>query len=339
MSQSLNNELQHKIDQKTKPLGSLGQLEAIGKQIGFIQNTLSPNLQSPHILVFAGDHGVVTNSSVSLYPQEVTCQMVLNFLNGGAAINVFCRQHNIKLLTIDAGVKGDFETDNPGLIHQKIRPSTRDYSKEKAMTTFEVNQAIDLGKKIVHDVKETGCNIIGFGEMGIGNTSSASLIMHSITGIPLSECVGKGTGLDDEGVKHKYTILQQALNLHGIPQDPIAILACYGGYEIAQQCGAIIAAANKGMVILIDGFITTSALLIASQLHPEVLSFCIASHQSDESGHKKMLSFLSLQPVLKLGLRLGEGTGCALAYPIIESSINFINEMASFEQAGISKNT
>lgn len=329
--------LQEKIDLKTKPQGALGQLEQIAKKIGVIQKSLSPTLTRPHILVFAGDHGIAANKEVSNYPQEVTYQMVLNFLSKGAAINVFCDQHGIELLVIDAGVRGTFDTSSDMLLHQKIRESTTDYSLTPAMTMEELTQSIDMGRRSVKGILQSGCNVVGFGEMGIGNTSSAALLMHCLTDIPLEQCVGRGTGLRDDRLQKKLSILQQVLEHHGTLNDPSQVLMTYGGFEIAQQVGAMLEAAEQGMIILIDGFITTSALLVASKMSPGITEYCLASHQSDEAGHQKMLASLGLEPILKLDMRLGEGTGCALAYPLILSSINFLNQMASFASAGVTK--
>ncbi len=330
----MEQELQQKIDLKTKPPGSLGVLESIAKKTGSIQQTLTPTLNNPCMLVFAGDHGIV-DEGVSPFPKEVTFQMVMNFLNGGAAINVFCRQHNINLQVVDAGVDHDFPENAKGLIHAKIAKGTRNFLKEAAMTNELCEQAIQKGREIVAQKYNEKCNIIGFGEMGIGNTSAASLIMHKCTGKPIKECTGRGTGHDDNGLDKKTAILAKASEQHNV-QYPMDILATYGGFEIAMMAGGMLEAAEKGMVIMVDGFIATSALLIAYQMDVKVPDHCIFCHQSDEAGHKAMLEYLSAEPVLKLGMRLGEGTGAAVAFPIIQSAVNFLNEMASFDDAGVS---
>lgn len=331
---TLREQLQHKINNKTKPIGSLGKLEEIAIQIGLIQNTLNPELKNPTILVFAADHGIA-DSGVSPFPKEVTRQMVLNFLHGGAAINVFCKQHNIQLKVIDAGVDADFDS-NPNLIQAKIAYGTKNILESTAMTIDECLKAMDAGKDIVANQFKNGCNIIGFGEMGIGNTSSASLLMSKITGIPIEECTGSGTGHDEKGLIKKKELLRKAFDKYILDGDPIDILATFGGFEIAMMTGAFLKAAELNMVILVDGFIVTSALLVAHKINPNILRNCIFAHTSNEKGHTKMLSYLSADPVLNFRMRLGEGTGAAVAFPIIQSSVDFLNQMASFEDAGVS---
>jgi nicotinate-nucleotide--dimethylbenzimidazole phosphoribosyltransferase len=326
--------LQHKIDFKTKPLGALGTLEKLAFQIGTVQNSLSPNLQNPTIVVFAGDHGIA-KEGVSAYPQEVTFQMVSNFLNGGAAINVFCKQHNIDLKIINSGVNFDFEP-NLNLIDAKIANGTKSFLQTKAMTESEVQQCFAKGNEIVSQVFESGCNVIGFGEMGIGNTSSAAMLMSYLCDLPIEKCVGRGTGLDDGQLENKISILKNAQAFHGKLDDTKEVLQTFGGFEIAQMCGAMLAAFEKNMLILVDGFIATSAFLVAYDLNVAIKNNAIFCHLSDESGHQNLLNFLEAEPLLKLNLRLGEGTGCAIAYPIIESALAFLNNMASFESAAVS---
>lgn len=332
---ALEDQLSHKINTKTKPLGSLGLLEQIAFQIGTIQNTTTPKLCKPAILVFAGDHGIVNNHPVSPFPQVVTSQMVANFLQEGAAINVFCKQHQIKLSVIDAGVNFDFE-NTPNLIHAKINKGTKDYTLSPAMSLDECNQALEKGKELVTKQYTEGTNVIGFGEMGIGNTSSAALLMSAFTTTKIADCVGKGTGLDTKGLQQKITILEKAQQAHNLSTNPMEIIATFGGFEIAMMTGAFLQAAKLNMTILVDGFIVTSALLAAHALDATVTKSCIFSHCSNEQGHLKMLEFLKATPLLQLGLRLGEGTGAALAYPLVVSAVNFLNEMASFEAAGVS---
>lgn len=331
----MKRKLQHKIDLKTKPLGALGKLEKTALQIGLIQRTLSPKLKNPTHIVFAGDHGL-TEEDVSPFPKEVTFQMVMNFLSGGAAINVFCRQHNIDLKVVDAGVDFDFPAD-ANLIHAKIARGTKNILKEPAMSMEACQAAIAKGKEIVNKVFEAGCNIISFGEMGIGNTSAASLLMHKITGRSIEECTGRGTGHDDEGLQKKIAILTEASKKHQT-NTPEETLAAYGGLEIAMMCGAMLQAKENNMIILVDGFIATSALLTAYEINHKILNNCIFCHCSNESGHKYMLEYLGVEALLDLGLRLGEGTGAAIAFPIVKSSILFLNEMSSFEDAGVSNN-
>lgn len=329
--------LQKKIDSKTKPLGSLGLLETIAVKIGSIQNTLTPKITEPTIVVFAGDHGITQSKGVSPFPQEVTQQMVFNFLNGGAAINVFCKQNKINLKIVDAGVNADFD-QNDSLISAKIAKGTKDFSIEKAMTTEQCKLALEKGKEIVHTLFHKNCNTIGFGEMGIGNTSSAALLMSYFTAINIENCVGKGTGLNEEGLRQKKTILKEVYKKHiKSTNSPTEALAAFGGFEIVMIAGAILEAAALKMTILIDGFIVTSALLAANALDKNVLDYCIFAHSSGEQGHQKMLDFLKVQPILNLGLRLGEGTGAAIAFPVIKAAVQFLNEMATFESANVSE--
>ncbi|MDP4208068.1 MAG: nicotinate-nucleotide--dimethylbenzimidazole phosphoribosyltransferase [Bacteroidota bacterium] len=332
---SLTAQLKHKIDNKTKPLGALGTLEDIALKVGTIQNTLSPVLKNPTIIVFAGDHGLV-DEGVSPYPKAVTQQMVFNFLNEGAAINVFCKLNNIKLLVADAGIDAEFDESLP-LIHAKIGKGTKNILNQPAMSSDECIKAIATGSEIVFQQHEKGCNIIGFGEMGIGNTSSASLLMSKFCNLPIEKCVGRGTGLDDEGLTRKVSILKQAIEKHPDALIPTEILSTFGGFEIVMMTGAMLKAAELGMVLMIDGFIATSAVLSAYHFNKHILNNCIFCHQSDEQGHKLMLDYLNVKPLINLNLRLGEGTGAAVAYPIIKAAVSFLNEMASFESAGVSK--
>ena len=329
-------DLLNKINQKTKPLGALGALEQLALQIGLIQNTLSPSLHKPTMLVFAGDHGIV-EEGVSPFPQAVTAQMVLNFLGGGAAINVFAKQNGFDLRVIDAGVNYDF-ANAPNLIHAKVGMGTRNFLREPAMTTSQCEQALTKGAALAQQAIAAGSNVLGFGEMGIGNTSSASCLMSVLSGLPIEKCVGRGTGLDDAGLNKKIDILQRAIHFHQLDgKDAKQALTTFGGFEIAMMAGAMLGAAQGGAVLLIDGFIATSALLVAAKMQPNILQYCVFSHCSDESGHKWMLEHLGAKPLLNLGLRLGEGTGAALAYPLVQAAVNFLNEMASFESAGVSE--
>ena len=336
--QGLAATLQHKIDQKTKPLGALGQLEAVARKIGLIQHSLTPQLRQPQMLVFAGDHGAA-KAGVSAFPQEVTWQMVENFLAGGAAINVFSRQNGLALSVVDAGVAHDFGR-RPGLIDAKIALGTANYIEQAAMTPVQCEAAIASGAEIVRGLAAGGCNVVGFGEMGIGNTASASLITHCLTGASLAECVGRGTGLDDAGLSRKQALLEKALGRYRAAagsDEPLAVLAEFGGFEIAMMVGAMLAAAEARMVLLIDGFIVSSAALIAARLFPALGEYCVFCHRSAEPGHQALLRALEAAPLLDLGLRLGEGTGAALAYPVVNAAVSFLNEMASFESAGVSE--
>jgi len=326
--------LQHKIDRKTKPLGALGDLETLALKIGLIQQTLTPELSNPQILVFAGDHGAA-RCGVSAYPQDVTWQMVENFLAGGAGINVFARQNAIGLTVVDAGVAHDFG-ERPGLLDAKMADGTHNYIETPAMSAETCQAAMEKGAAIVRTLKQQGCNVIGFGEMGIGNTASASLITHCLTGTALNECIGRGTGLDDAGLIKKWTLLEQALRRTGPLTDPLAVLAEFGGFEIVMMCGAMLEAARSKMVLLIDGFIVGAAALAAAQMAPAFTAYCIFCHTSAEPGHRAQLAAMNAAPLLNLRLRLGEGTGAALAYPLVQAAVNFLNEMASFESAGVS---
>jgi nicotinate-nucleotide--dimethylbenzimidazole phosphoribosyltransferase len=329
-------DLLNKINQKTKPLGALGSLEKLALQIGQIQNTLSPKLIKPTMLVFAGDHGI-TEAGVSAFPQAVTAQMVMNFLRGGAAINVFANQQGMALKVVDSGVNHDFG-HIPNLINAKVALGTANFLDTPAMTEPQCEQALTTGMKLAKEEIENGSNVMGFGEMGIGNTSSASCLMSVLCGLPISKCVGRGTGLDDDSLVKKVTILQKAITKHQLENsDPMKVLATFGGFEIAMMTGAMLGAAQSGAVLLIDGFIATSALLVAAKLQPNILQYCIFSHCSDESGHQWMLEHLKAKPLLNLNLRLGEGTGAVLAYPLVLAAVNFMNEMASFESAGVSQ--
>jgi nicotinate-nucleotide--dimethylbenzimidazole phosphoribosyltransferase len=324
--------LNQAVANKTKPLGALGRLEDLAIQIGLIQQTLTPTLGNPYVLVFAGDHGIAAEG-VSAYPSEVTWQMVTNFLNGGAAISVFARESQLTLRVIDAGVRHDFP-DHANLIKAKINFGTRNMLHEPAMTLNECVKAIESGATIIESISTQGCNVVCLGEMGIGNTSSASLLTASLLKLPLHKCVGRGTGLNDSQMKQKVHILEQVIQKYEL-HSPIELLATFGGYEIAMMVGALVKAAELHMVILIDGFISTAALAVATALTPHVADYCIAGHRSQEQAHGALLEWLHLLPLLNLGMRLGEGTGAALAYPLVRAAVAFLNDMASFKSANV----
>lgn len=332
--QALAQSLERAVNTKTKPLGSLGLLEVLAKQIGQIFQTERPQLTSPSMLVFAGDHGV-TAEGVSAYPQDVTWQMVENFLGQGAAINVFARQHGMALHIVDAGVNHDFGP-RPGLLDRKVRYGTHNFARQAAMSVQDCELALSHGMELVGLCSG---NVLGFGEMGIGNTTSAAAIMHVLTGLPVSQCVGAGTGLSQAGVSHKAQVIQAAIEHHAdvTATDPLAVLATFGGFEIAMMAGAMLQAAAQRRVLLIDGFIATSALLVAWRLQSAILDYCVFCHCSDESGHQLMLQHLGATPLLQMGLRLGEGTGCALAWPLLQSATGFLREMSTFESAQVSE--
>jgi nicotinate-nucleotide--dimethylbenzimidazole phosphoribosyltransferase len=329
---ALSSRLQHLLDHKTKPLGSLGRIEALARQIGLILRSERPELHAPQVVVFAADHGLAARG-VSAFPPDVTWQMVENFLAGGAAISVLARQHGLALTVVDAGVAKDI-APRPTLQVRKVAPGTADCSQGPAMTPEQCEQALQQGAEVVRSLPG---NALLFGEMGIGNTSSAALIMSRLTGLPLAQCVGRGTGLDEPAVQRKLAILQEALLANADAREPLAVLQAFGGFEVAMMCGAMLEAAAQGRVIVVDGFIATSALLVAQALQPLVLQRCVFAHQSDESGHARMLAHLKARPLLKLDLRLGEGSGAALAWPLLKSACVFLRDMASFEQAQVSQ--
>ncbi len=330
----MDKELKQKIDLKTKPLGALGDLERLAHQVGMIQNTLTPSLENPAIVVFCGDHGIA-NEGVSAYPQEVTYQMVFNFLNKGAAINVFSEQHGFDLSVVDAGVNYDFDLNQP-VIHQKVAHGTQSFLKGAAMTPEQFDDAVTKGRQVVKKLAEKGTNIIGFGEMGIGNTSSSTMLMSYLCQLPIEDCVGKGTGVVNEQFNKKLKVLQQAKKFHGDLDQVHEVLRTFGGFEMVQMYGAFLQAYEEGMTILVDGFIASAVFLAAYKVKPAIKNNAIFCHLSDEKGHQTLLGYLDAKPILKLSLRLGEGTGCALAYPIVQSAVNFLNNMASFESAGVS---
>jgi nicotinate-nucleotide--dimethylbenzimidazole phosphoribosyltransferase len=332
-NKELEKNLQYNIDQKTKPVGSLGRLEEIAMQLGLIQQTTQPNIKDPVMLTIAADHGI-TEEEVSPVPSEITWQQVLNFLNDGGGIGLLSKQYGLDLYVVDAGVNYDFDP-HPKLISKKIRKASRNFLKEPAMTSEECGKAIRNGRNIVKDFAEKGTNVIGFGEMGIGNTSPATVLLALYANLDVKACTGHGCGLNDEGVKHKADILQKAVDKHGIPDKPEEILTVYGGFEIATIAGGMLEAAKQRMLILVDGFITTAAFMAAYAINPLVKEYAIFSHQSGEQGHQKMLDHIGAKALLDLGLRLGEGTGAALAFPIIEGSVAMINKMTSFTEAKV----
>lgn len=333
--QQLHEALIEKVNQKTKPIGSLGKLEELAIQIGLVQQTLSPTIINPTIVVFAGDHGIASTGLVNPFPQEVTAQMVYNFVNGGAAINAFAKLHAVDLSIVNAGVATEFPGDLP-IIHASIAKGTKNYLTDFAMSETQANQAIETGKSIVQDIYKSGCNTIGFGEMGIGNSSSAALIMSNLLQISLEKCVGAGTGAN---IEQKLNTLKQVSNFHELEINkyaPVDLLQRVGGFEIAMMMGAFLEAYSNDMLILVDGFIATAAFLLAYKTNSQIVSNAVFAHCSHEKGHTTMLNYLHVKPILQLDMRLGEGTGAALAIPIIKSACAMINEMASFETAGIS---
>lgn len=332
---SLDAALRHKIDTKTKPLGALGRLEELALQIGRVRGSLTPTLNRPHLVVFAGDHGAA-KAGISAFPQEVTWQMVENFLAGGAAINVFARANGLALTVVDAGVAHDFGK-REALVDAKIAPGTASYLDGAAMSAEQCAAAMERGAAIVAGLAAQGCEVVGCGEMGIGNTAAAALITHCLSGAPLASCVGRGTGLDDAGLARKTALLQQALDAWPARNnEPLAVLARFGGFEIAMMAGAMLAAAQRRMLVLVDGFICGAAALVAARHAPAFLDYAVFCHASAEAGHRVQLDALAARPLVTLDLRLGEGTGAALAWPLVRAAGAFLNEMASFESAGVS---
>lgn len=324
-----------KIDNLTKPKGSLGRLEELAKQICMIQHTLSPRLSNPYNILFASDHGIV-EEGVSVSPKEITWQQLYNFLDGGAGINFLCRQHGFELMLVDAGVDYDLPYDR-GIINMKVRKSTRNYLHEAAMTKEEMELCIERGAECVEMAHNKGCNIVSFGEMGIANTSASSLWMSSFANIPLKQCIGAGAGLQAKGIEHKYQVLKQAQDNFKGEHTAEEIICRFGGYEMVMAVGGMLKAAELRMIILVDGFIMSNCILAASKLYPEVLQYAIFCHQGDEAGHRILLGHLKASPLLHLNLRLGEGSGAVCAYPIVDSAVRMLNEMDSFKKASITK--
>ncbi len=335
LNQALRPALQSKIDNLTKPKGALGLLEELALQVGLIQNTLSPSLRKPHNILFAADHGII-EEGVSVSPKEVTWQQLGHFSRGGAGINFLCNQHGFELVLVDAGVDYDIP-EGHGIIDKKIRKSTSNFLRRPAMTVEEFSECLERGAEVVREVAAKGCNVVSFGEMGSGNTSAASIWMHLLTGIPLPQCIGAGAGLDTPGVRHKLNVLSKALANYDGSDAIEEKLAWFGGFELAMAVGGMLQAAELGMVILVDGFLMTACMLAAEALQPEVKQYAVYGHQGDESGHKLMLEYLGAKPLLRLSLRLGEGSGAVCAYPILDSAVRMINEMDSFEAVKVTK--
>lgn len=324
-----------KINNLTKPKGSLGRLEEMALQIALIQQTLTPALHKPQNIIFAADHGIV-DEGVSLSPKEVTWQQLSNFLHGGAGVNFLCRQHGFELKIVDAGVDYDLPYEK-GIIDMKVRRGTRNYLYEAAMTKEEMKLCIERGAEVVRRCHEEGSNVLSFGEMGIGNTSSSSLWMTYFTGIPLEQCVGAGSGLNQQGIRHKYEVLKRSMENYNGDGSATDIIRYFGGLEMVMAVGAILQAAELKMLILVDGFIMTNCMLAAMQLCPAVKDYAIFGHCGDESGHKLILEYMQAKPLINLGLRLGEGTGAICAYPLVDSAVRMINEMDNFAHASITK--
>lgn len=335
--EALARRLQHKLDRKTKPVGALGRLETLALQLGLVLGTEAPRLREPQVLVCAGDHGLAARG-VSVYPADVTWQMVENFLAGGAAVSVLARQHGLALTVVDCGVRHEF-APRPGLMSRKVAPGTADALEGPAMTPGQCQQAIANGREVVQALPG---NALLVGEMGIANSSAAALLLARLTGTPIGDCAGAGTGLDAAGIARKADVLGRVLARHATATAPLDALAAFGGFEIATLVGAVLQAAAERRVVVVDGFIATSAVLVAQALAPHVVQRCVFAHCSHETGHARMLRHLGAgpgspsAPLLDLGLRLGEGSGATLAWPLLQSACAILAEMASFESAGVS---
>lgn len=332
-----NADLQRRLDTRTKPQGSLGSLETLAIRIGLALDTETPVFRLPQMFVFAGDHGIAADG-VSAYPQSVTAQMLLNYVRGGAAINVLARQHGLTLHVVDAGVASDVG-EHPSLIRRAVARGTRNFRVEPAMTPAQCQQAIDTGRTLAQDALRQGSNALLFGEMGIGNTACASMLLHRRLGWPLEDCVGRGTGLDLAGMEHKRERLAAASARRPGKLSPIETMTEFGGFELAMITGALLATAEQKCVAVIDGFAVTVAAVLAFEIDPRVRSRCIFGHLSTEHAHRKLLGHLDVRPLLHLDMRLGEGTGAAMAWPLIDAAARLMTEMASFESAGVDDRT
>ena len=356
---------QDKIDNLNKPKGSLGRLESLALQMCLIQDTYTPSLHHPCHILFGGDHGI-EREGVSFSPREVTWQQMINYTRGGGGVNMFCRQHGFELKIVDVGVDHDFDhAEYPQIIDRKIAYGTNDFLHGPAMNEAEWERALSAGAEQVDACFSEGCNIVSFGEMGIGNTSPSSILMHLLLDIPLDRCVGAGSGLAPEGIRHKYEVLKASVDnfmnrIHGSnacssyeecackadtpnaistdsPAYATLVSSYFCGFEMAAAIGGMLRAAEHRMAILVDGFIMTSCMLAALRIDANVADYAIFGHCGDEGGHKLMLDAMGASPLLHLGLRLGEGTGAICAYPIVQSAVNMINEMDNFSHANITK--
>lgn len=333
--QAMRPAIMERIDNLTKPKGSLGRLEELALQLALVQQTLTPRLSKPANILFAADHGVI-EEGVSVSPKEVTWQQLGHFAKGGAGINFLCEQHGFRLVLVDAGVDYDIPA-GAGIIDMKVRRSTSNFLHGPAMTVGEFGLCVERGAEVVDMVHADGCNIVSFGEMGSGNTSASSMWMHILTGIPLKDCIGAGAGLDTPGVAHKYDVLSRSFAGYSGADSLIERLAWFGGFEMAMALGGMLRAAELGMIVIVDGFIMTSVMAAALALYPEIRHYAVFGHCGDESGHRLMLDAIGARPILSLGLRLGEGSGAVCAYPIIQSAVDMINKMDTFAAVDVTK--
>lgn len=339
----MRGQIQEKIDNLNKPKGSLGRLEELAMQVCLVQQTLCPRLIHPCHLLLGADHGI-EREGVSVSPRCVTWQQMINFTRGGGGVNMFCRQHGFDLSIVDVGVDYDL-SGIEGIIDRKVRRGTNNFLHEAAMTAEEMERTMAIGAELVDRCHDKGCNILSIGEMGIANTSPSSIWMSLFLDIPLDDCIGAGAGLTNEGIRHKREVLNSAVehffqttksrDLNSIKQEEV--IAYFGGFEMVAAIGAMLRAAERKMVVMVDGFIMTACALAATRLCPEVKDYMVFCHSGDEHAHQAMLEGMGVRPLLNLGLRLGEGTGALCAYPIIESSVRMINEMNNFDNAKITK--
>ena len=334
---SIADSIQQKIDHLNKPKGSLGRLEELAMQVCLIQHTLSPSLNHPCHLLLGGDHGI-EREGVSVSPREVTWQQMINFTHGGGGVNMFCRQHGFDLSIVDVGVDYDL-SDVEGVIDRKIARGTCNFLHEPAMSEEQFNLTIEVGCELVDDCAKKGCQILSIGEMGIANTSPSSIWMSLFGNIPLNECIGAGAGLGNPGIEHKRQVLNAALKYYNETMEPnyLNAIRYFGGFEMVAAIGAMLRAAELGIIVLVDGFIMTACAIAAIRLYPAAQDYMIFTHCGDESGHRRMLDIVGAKPLLNLGLRLGEGTGALCAFPIIDSAVRMINEMNNFDTAKITK--
>jgi len=336
VSVELLQQAQGRLDNKTKPLGSLGKLEQFAARMAAISKTADPELGSKVIFVFAGDHGI-TEEGISAFPKEVTAQMVYNFLSGGAGVNVLARHAGAEVRVVDVGVDHDFQ-GCAGLIHKKVAGGTANFAKGPAMGMEEMLAAIRVGIELADECRAKGISMVGTGEMGIGNTTPSSAIIAAFSGLSVRELTHRGTGINDAALEKKIRVIEKGLAINKPDQrNPLDVLAKVGGFEIAAIAGLVLGCAANSIPVVIDGFISTAGALVASELHPHVREYIFAAHQSVETGHKFMLERIGVQPILDLDLRLGEGTGAALAMTLIEAGVKIMREMATFEQAGVSQ--
>lgn len=332
---SILPQLIEKVDDLTKPKGSLGRLEELAIKIGLVQQSLDPKLSNPTNILFAADHGIL-DEGVSVSPKEVTWQQLSHFSHGGAGINFLCQQHGFNLVLVDAGVDYDIPA-NSGVIDKKVRRGTRNFLYQAAITPEEWALCMESGAEVVEMVHGNGCNVVSFGEMGSGNTSPSSMWMHILTGIPLPQCIGAGAGLNNAGVNHKLDILTRAWDNYGGGDSVEQRLQWFGGYELAMAVGGMLKAAELKMLVIVDGFIMTACMAAAAHFYPAVMEYAVFGHCGDESGHKLLLDSLGVKAILHLDLRLGEGSGAVCAYPILVSAVNMINEMDRFSAVGVTK--